>query len=57
MIWDDHQGRCIGELGFRSQVRVLLSYPNTAITAIPHRDIVVHLVYKCPGTGGEITER
>ena len=19
MIWDDHQGRCIGELGFRSQ--------------------------------------
>ena len=22
MIWDDHQGRCIGELGFRSQVRL-----------------------------------
>ena len=21
MIWDDHQGRCIGELSFRSQVR------------------------------------
>lgn len=21
MIWDDHQGRCIGELTFRSQVR------------------------------------
>lgn len=20
MIWDDHQGRCIGELSFRSQV-------------------------------------
>mmetsp|Transcript_5492 Transcript_5492/g.20040 ORF Transcript_5492/g.20040 Transcript_5492/m.20040 type:complete len:136 (-) Transcript_5492:1073-1480(-) len=21
MIWDDHQGRCIGELNFRSEVR------------------------------------
>lgn len=22
MIWDDHQGKCIGELSFRSNVRV-----------------------------------
>ncbi len=22
MIWDDHQSRCIGELSFRSQVRM-----------------------------------
>lgn len=22
MIWDDHQGRCIGELSFRSQVSI-----------------------------------
>ena len=27
MIWDDHQGRCIGELGFRSQV-IAPAYPS-----------------------------
>lgn len=27
MIWDDHQGRCIGELSFRSQV-ALPSFPH-----------------------------
>lgn len=25
MIWDDHQVKCIGELSFRSQVRVMSS--------------------------------
>jgi hypothetical protein len=27
MIWDDHQGRCIGELTFRNQVWLQLSIP------------------------------
>lgn len=28
MIWDDHQGRCIGELTFRNQVRSHLAEPT-----------------------------
>ena len=28
MIWDDHQGRCIGELTFRNQVRALRNTIN-----------------------------
>ena len=62
MIWDDHQGRCIGELGFRSQVRilswrqfwcwlVLLPYSRKKL------DASKKIGCKYSGTGCEIEER
>lgn len=35
MIWDDHRGCCIGELGFRSQVRPCLRSFSSYSATIP----------------------
>jgi hypothetical protein len=36
MIWDDHQGKCIGELSFRSQVRRLRGGWSSWPAALAH---------------------
>ena len=35
MIWDDHQGRCIGELNFRTQVIIFKEDYVDAGSAVP----------------------
>ncbi|KAF7818224.1 autophagy-related protein 18a-like [Senna tora] len=40
MIWDDHQGRCIGELSFRSAVRGVRLRRDRIIVVVEHKIFV-----------------
>mmetsp|Transcript_14594 Transcript_14594/g.44109 ORF Transcript_14594/g.44109 Transcript_14594/m.44109 type:complete len:360 (+) Transcript_14594:296-1375(+) len=40
MIWDDHQGRCIGELSFRSQVHSVRLRRDRICVALEHKVLV-----------------
>ncbi|KAL3702046.1 hypothetical protein R1sor_020068 [Riccia sorocarpa] len=37
MIWDDHQGRCIGELTFRSEVRAVRLRRDMVVVVLEHK--------------------
>jgi len=37
MIWDDHQGRCIGELGFKVPVRAVRLRRDKIVVALSHK--------------------
>lgn len=37
MIWDDHDGRCIGEFPFRSVVRAVKLSPDCVVVVLEHR--------------------
>ncbi|GLJ45377.1 hypothetical protein SUGI_0955230 [Cryptomeria japonica] len=43
MIWDDHQGRCIGELSFRAQVRAVRLRRDKIAVALEHKIYVYNL--------------
>uniref|UniRef100_A0A1D2A4A7 WD repeat domain phosphoinositide-interacting protein 3 n=1 Tax=Auxenochlorella protothecoides TaxID=3075 RepID=A0A1D2A4A7_AUXPR len=40
MLWDDHQGRCIGELSFRSRVRRVALRRDLLAVALEHKVLV-----------------
>lgn len=40
MIWDDHQGRCIGELSFRAQVRAVRVSRDKIVAVLEHKIFV-----------------
>jgi len=40
MIWDDHQGRCIGELGFKVPVRGVRLRRDKVVVALAHKIFV-----------------
>lgn len=40
MIWDDHLGRCIGELSFRSQVRSVRLRRDKVVVALEHKVLI-----------------
>ena len=37
MIWDDHQGRCIGELAFKVPVRAVRLRRDKVVVALSHK--------------------
>lgn len=43
MIWDDHQGRCIGELSFRAQVRAVRLRRDKIVVCLEHKIYVYNL--------------
>lgn len=40
MIWDDHQGRCIGELSFRAQLRAVRVSRDKIVVVLEHKIFV-----------------
>ncbi len=48
MIWDDHQGKCIGELSFKTQVRAVRLRRDRIVVALEHKV----LAYNFAGEGG-----
>uniref|UniRef100_A0A061RD06 Wd repeat domain phosphoinositide-interacting protein 3-like n=1 Tax=Tetraselmis sp. GSL018 TaxID=582737 RepID=A0A061RD06_9CHLO len=60
MIWDDHQGKCIGELSFRSPVRAVRLRRDRIVVALEHKVLVynfadlklLHQIETCSNTKG-----
>jgi hypothetical protein len=51
MIWDDHQGKCIGELSFKTQVRAVRLRRDRIVVALEHK-VLVYNFAGAPGLRG-----